>query len=84
MNSTHQVKMREPLVKGDRVRIIRSGPAHPDYIGTEGTVVASYEQQYGCGSYPENAHTWTLNIDGHGRISWFHEDDLEIISQATV
>jgi hypothetical protein len=49
---------------GDRVFINED---RSFYGKRNGTVVASYAEQYGG----DNNESYTVNIDGHGTVSWF-------------
>lgn len=76
--------MSQKFEAGDVVRIADEFPpfmSHFDGRGCEAVVVGSYADQYG-GSHEDDEDTsYTLNIRGHGRISWYQESMLTLIRE---
>jgi len=85
--------MEQKYKAGDRVRICRIGwpmweggkvyDSKPQDVGKLATVVGSYEDQYPRNKnndryFPIPKPSYTLNIDGHGEVSWYHEYQMEM------
>lgn len=65
---------------GTRVRIKNNLPASKSHFpkGKEAYVLYTYAYAYGKSS-ERDTKTYCLDIDGIGRISWYDEDELELI-----
>ncbi len=62
---------------GSRVKITNSPDHTRDHFphGVEATVMYTYAHAYGG----EDVYSYCLNVDGHGEISWYEEDELELV-----
>ena len=64
---------------GDLVHIAKDlGPMMRHFTADiDAIVIGSYQAQYGG----QNASDYTLFLKGHGRVSWYHESQMELIQR---
>ena len=75
---------------GDRVKILIGSPAWsnkdgnfdmlPYLVGKKATIEYTYNEKYGNNQEVHKVDEYSIKIDGIGSISWFYNEQLELIN----